>query len=276
MQTIEAAGAPIAFGDAGSGAPVLALHGSASSGAMWRSLVGYLGGRFRVLTPDLPGYGASGIPDAPGPLEAELAAVAALVEHAGQPVHLVGHAFGGAVALEAARRMPGRVRTLTVIEPTAFQLLDRSHAGDRSLAQEIDSLAELARAEHAWDEPEGAMRRLVDYFNGRGAWARSSGGLRAFLLGCLPRTLHNLAAIRALPRQDYAGVACPTLAVMGLDSPVPSLRVTELLGRVIPGAELRLIPDAGHMVPLTDPHLLDPMIAQHLLRPAARALALAS
>jgi pimeloyl-ACP methyl ester carboxylesterase len=275
MQRIEVAGARIAFGDAGSGAPVLALHGSASSGAMWRSLVGYLSGRFRILTPDLPGYGASGVPDAPGPLGPELAAAAALVAYAGGPVHVVGHGFGGAVALELARRMPARVRSLTVVEPTAFHLLDRAQPGDRLLAQEIDTLAERARADVAWDDPEGAMRRLVDYSNGRGAWARSSEGLREFLLGCLPRTMSNLAAVRALPRTDYARVACPTLAVMGLDSPLPLLRVTDIVAHAIPGAELRMIADAGHMVPLTDPHLLDPMIAQHLLRLAA-PLAMAS
>ena len=107
MQTIEVAGARIAFGDAGAGAPVLALHGSASTGGMWRSLADYLAGRFRMLTPDMPGYGASGIPAADGPLGPDSPRSCARA-HAGQPVHLVGHAFGGAVALEAARRIPGR------------------------------------------------------------------------------------------------------------------------------------------------------------------------
>ena len=86
MQRIEVAGARIAFGDAGTGAPVLALHGAGSSGAMWRSLVDYLAGRFRILTPDLPGYGDSGMPEVSGPLGPELAAVAALAAHAGRPV----------------------------------------------------------------------------------------------------------------------------------------------------------------------------------------------
>ena len=276
MPTIEVAGARIVYRETGAGAPVLALHGSASSGGMWRSLAGYLEGRFRVLTPDLPGYGASGDPAVDGALGPELAAVLALATQAGEPVHLVGHSFGGAVALEAARQMPGLVRSLTLIEPTAFHLLDRAHSGDRLLAREIDTLAERVMADAAWDDAEGAARRLVDYWNGRGAWARTSPRLQEFLLACVPQTIANFAAIRALPpRPDYSRIACPTLAIMGLESPLPSLRVTELLARVIPGAELRMIPDAGHMAPLTDPHVLDPMIAQHLVRASRDALAMA-
>ena len=184
---------------------------------MWRSLVDYLAGRFRILTPDLPGYGNLGMPEVSGPLGPELAAVAALAAHAGRPVHIVGHGFGGVVALEAARRMPELVRSLTLIEPAAFHLLDRTAQGDGALGREIDALTGRVCADIAWDDPEGAAARIVDYWSGCGAWARTSAGLREFLLACLPQAMRNLSAVRALPVIDYAGIACPTLAVMGLE-----------------------------------------------------------
>jgi pimeloyl-ACP methyl ester carboxylesterase len=277
LRTIEVAGARIAYGDTGSGAPVLALHGSASTGAMWRSLAGFIGTRLRLLTPDLPGYGASGTPAVAGPLGRELAAVVSLASSLREPVHLVGHGFGGVVALEAARLMPSLVRSLTLIEPTAFHLLERSRPGDRLLAQEIDVIAERMMAGATWDDPEGATRRYVDYWNGTGAWAHSSPRLQAFLLAALPQVVANLVALRALPaRPDYARITCPALVVMGLESPLPMLRVSDVLARRLPAAELRMIGGAGHMAPLTDPHLVDPMIVNHLLRPAALPLALAS
>ena len=124
---------------------------------------------------------------------------------------------------------------------------------------------------------EGATRRLVDYWNGRGAWARTSERLREFLLACLPQTMPtSRRSARCRAGRTIPGIACPTLVVMGLDLPLPSLRVTELVARAIPGAELAIVPDAGHMLPLTDPHLLDPMIARHLMRASADALAMAS
>src|SRR5689334_22126360 len=85
----------------GEGTPVVALHGSASTGAQWRSLTGYIGGRFRVVTPDLPGYGASARPTAAAGgadgLAADAEAIAALIDEVGEPVHLVGHSYGGSV-----------------------------------------------------------------------------------------------------------------------------------------------------------------------------------
>lgn len=274
MPGIEVAGARIAYRVQGSGAPVLALHGTASGGGMWRGLADYLGGRYRVLAPDLPGYGASGVPALGGPLGPELAAVVALATGLGGPVHLVGHSLGGVLALEAARLMPSRVKSLTLIEPTAFHLLDRP--GDRLLAREVERLGERVMSDAAWDDPEGAMRRFVDYWSGAGAWERTSAGLRAVLLGHLPQVIANFVALRALPgRPDYARIACPTLVAMGLESPLPSLRAAELVARLIPGAELRMIPGAGHMAPLTDPHEVCPMIARHLGRAAEPAWAVA-
>ena len=52
---------------------------------------------------------------------------------------------------------------------------------------------------------------------------------------------------------DLARIDVPTLAVVGLDSPTPSLRVTELVARAMPRSTLRMIPDAGHMSNLEQP-----------------------
>ena len=121
------------------------------------------------------------------------------------------------------------------------------------------------------DSGEGArnagMRRFIDYWNGPGAWARSSPALRNFFLKCHDRVRADFAAIAGEEdgMAELARIGSPTLAIMGLNSPTPSLRVTEIVARAIPRAVLRMIPDAGHMVPLTDPHLVDPLIGDHLV-----------
>ena len=89
---------------AGTGAPVLLLHGSASAGIMWVPVIDGLKSRFRVIAPDLIGYGRTDSwPDGHGfTVDDELRLVEPLLAHAPAPVHVVGHSFGGVVALHLA------------------------------------------------------------------------------------------------------------------------------------------------------------------------------
>jgi pimeloyl-ACP methyl ester carboxylesterase len=122
-------------------------------------------------------------------------------------------------------------------------------------------------------EREAAIAAFVDYWNGPGAWARSSAALRGFLVGGLDRVFANFAAIAASPAdaKALATLACPLLAVSGEASRAPAIRVTELLAASVPGARLVRLPGAGHMAPLTDPHLVDPLIARHVAAAADTA-----
>jgi pimeloyl-ACP methyl ester carboxylesterase len=268
MPRIGSMGTTLHFGDGGRGVPVIALHGSAATGAAWRTLVGCLEGRYRVITPDLMGYGRSGVPLRAHGLGAEAAFLMPLLAAAGEPVHLVGHSYGGAVALEIARRMPWAVRSLTLVEPVAFGLL---RGREQDLFEEIGAVADTVASRAASGERAAAMAAFVDYWNGPGAWARSSPELQAFFDRCLDRVLANFAAVEApgLDAGVLGRIACPALAVMGLRSPLPALRTTELVAEALPGARLVMVADAGHMLPLTDPHVLDPLVAEHLGRSAA-------
>ena len=201
----------------GTGHPVVALHGSASSGAAWRSLVGYLEGRFRVHTPDLPGYGAS--PPGAGGLAGDARAVAGLIERIGAPVHLVGYSWGGAVALKLAAWRPEAVRSLTVIEPSAFHLLRGGSDADRRLFEEVMAIGAAMDPAAGPARRAAAMRLFIDYWNGDGAWARTSPRLRDFFLRCHDRIRAEFRAVacEAGGLGDLGRIACPTLAVMGLE-----------------------------------------------------------
>ena len=257
-------GSGLRYGVAGDGAPVIALHGSASTGAQWRSLVGYLEGRFRVYTPDLPGYVGSAWAEAPG-LAGEAAVIGALIDRIGGPVHLIGHSYGGAVALKLATMRPERLRSLTLIEPAVFHLL-RGGAEQR-LYREIMGIAAALNAAPGPGSREAAMRLFIDYWAGQHAFTRSSARLQQFFLGCHDRVRADFAALAAetLGYADIARIECPALVAMGLESPTPSLRASELVAEALPRATLRMIPEAGHLAPLTDPHVVDPMIGAHLV-----------
>ena len=126
------------------------------------------------------------------------------------------------------------------------------------------------------------MAHVVDFWVGPNAWERTSARLRAALTKRLTQVLEDFAVI-ATDTDTLAGCAtitCPTLCMMGQDSPKVSRRVTERLAAVLPCARLDDVPGTGHLLPLTDPHVVDPAILRHLLavdaREAAGAVAVAA
>ena len=114
------------FREAGSGPGVVCTHANASTSGQWRSLMELLAPRFRVLAPD--SYGSGKSPEWPSDrvisLRDELALIEPVLERAGAQFALVGHSYGAAISLVAALLNPGRVRAMTLYEPTLFALID--------------------------------------------------------------------------------------------------------------------------------------------------------
>ncbi len=245
--------------------PVLALHASASSGAQWQGLADYLRGSYRVIAPDMPGYGVASLHRARDFVETADRVVGAMLGTS-VSMHVVGHGLGAAVALEVAAARPDLVRSLTLIEPMAFYLLQEGDDSDLELFGELSDLAGRMITSVATGCPDIAMRAYVDFWYGDGAWNRTGPSLRKDLSQQAERAAQDLVASLALNRSaaHWREIRCPTLVVMGLESPVVSLRVTEMVAEAIAGARLMMISEAGHMAPLTDPHIIDPMIGLHL------------
>jgi pimeloyl-ACP methyl ester carboxylesterase len=273
MQNIHIDGTRIAYADAGSGDPVLLVHCSSASGTEWRHLCEVLAGEFRAIAPDQWGCGHSdpwcgrtafGLAD-------EAAPMVALIDRIGTPVHLVGHSYGGAVALRVARERPEMVRSLTLIEPSAFHLLRWGGAVERTLFREIAEVAEaVARAVTSGDY-WGGMARFVDYWNGDGAWDAMPHDARIKLSRRLGKVVLDFQALFEEPAgvHDYAALTPPTLIVCGARSPGPSRRIVDMLEGAMPCARVARIRGAGHMSPLTHPDPVNAAIRDHLRSTAA-------
>ena len=129
---------------------LICLHSSASSGRQWRELVAPLESRFEVLTPNLLGY------DEPvawpagraASLDDEARQLAPLLDARPGGVHLLGHSFGAAVALQMALRRPSRIKSLTLYEPVRFALLTGEPA-THGLGRRRDALRARGRHGHA-------------------------------------------------------------------------------------------------------------------------------
>lgn len=252
----------------GQGTPVVLLHGSASSGKQWRSLTEYLQGRFHVICPDLPGYGRSALPvDTTSPdLTGIATAVMAVIDHSNVPFHIVGHSFGAAVALKIATLWPEKVRSMTLIEPAAFNALWANKGFE---VQDAESFAKMAGSSHALmakGDCHGAMRGFIDFWNGAGAWDRTSGELQDKLATCMGQVLKDFEVLVTdnVSEWELTGVVCPVQILRGDCSPEVVATISSQLIETLPFATEAVFEGAGHMLPLTDPHLVDPKIADFL------------
>jgi pimeloyl-ACP methyl ester carboxylesterase len=265
MATLDLGGSRVQYFEQGHGEPVVLLHSSASSSAQWRGLAERLSTEYRVIGPDLHGYGGTSMWPGHGAfrLEHEAKLVTALIERARVPAHLVGHSFGGAVALHVARTRPDLLSSLTVIEPVAFHLLRRD---DVVACVQIIELANAVANAVASGDYFGGAARFVDYWSGPGAWEAIRPEKRPALAASLAKVALDFEATLNEPASldDYASLALPTLVLQGTSSPRPTKRVCELLAQVLPDAELRTIEGAGHMAPLTHRDAVNALIVRHL------------
>lgn len=228
---------------------VVLLHSSMSSASQWSRLLAQEGAHFRFVAPDLLGYGRAPFPlDPEGfslghEVDAVMASLAAHVD-AHEPLHLVGHSYGGATALRLARELGARVRSLCVFEPVAFNLL----RGDALL----DGVEDLVSAMHAAETDADAARLFIDYWNRSGTFASLAPQQQARFASQVAKARLDFAALLGEPSTlaDCARLRLPTLVLHGQATPQPTLRIARLLAQAVPGARLHATA-GGHMAPLT-------------------------
>jgi len=186
----------------------------------------------------------------------------------GGRAHLVGHSYGGTVALHVARRYSHAVRSLTLIEPVAFHLLRDDDSFNAVAFDEIFAVAERLRRAFSDGDSQGGMARFVDYWSGPGAWARIPLAKRPALGACLEKVLLEFQATFEEPTrlQDFWALFMPTLLLQGTASPLPARHIATQLSRVLPDVRLEVVQGAGHMLPLTHAERVNPLIVAHLER----------
>jgi pimeloyl-ACP methyl ester carboxylesterase len=249
-------------------APVVALHSSASSSLQWDRLADELAGRFAVSAPDLPGYGIYALSAEPS--GRGMAAIAdPVIEHIaehGQPVHLVGHSFGAAVALKIALMRPDLVKSLTLYEPATFHFLKFGDQRDEALFADIDAISDAVTTGTNGGNPEEGMQTFIDFWNGQGTWD-STPEHRHHKLAAMARSIMSDFAnqfAETWTLDDLSRLTMPTLVMMGMDSPEIAQHVTTQITNAIPQARLAMLPGLGHMAPVFEPDWVNPRIYEHI------------
>jgi pimeloyl-ACP methyl ester carboxylesterase len=248
-ETFTFRGDRVRWGAVGEGDPVVLLHGTPFSSVVWRRIAPHLARRRRVFAFDLLGYGHSEQREGQDvSLGVQNTLFAALLDHWGlaRP-DVVAHDFGGATALRT-HLLDGRdYRTLTLIDPVALnpwgsQLVRSAHghvdayAALPAYVHEAVLRAYLAGATHRTLE-ETEVRRYLDPWTGEV-------GQPAFY-----RQVAQMDDRYTGEVQDrYGEIRCPVTILWGArDGWIPVERAHELAAR-IPGADLRIVDDAGHLL----------------------------
>jgi pimeloyl-ACP methyl ester carboxylesterase len=260
---------------------VVALHCSGGSGRQWRALAECLDGSATLVAPDLIGTPEMGPWCGQGvfTLTDEAAPILALIDSAAGPVHIVGHSYGGALALQVAALRPARIASLALYEPCAFHLLpDMGPEGVAALG-EIQAVARAADEGLLTGDYAGASRLFFDYWNGTGAFASLKPSVRDAVLRYLPKTCLDFRALfgSRVRLEAYRRLSIPILILQGEHARRPTGLIARRLHAAGKRTSHRLVRGAGHMGPQTHAAEVAALIGEHVLaaqmRPTSAAAA---
>jgi pimeloyl-ACP methyl ester carboxylesterase len=197
--------------------------------------------------------------------------VAATLERLGG-AHVVGHSYGGAVALMAASRRPGLVTSLAVYEPVLFRALMADPASGREL-REILHVAGSIRSLLARNEPSGAARCFIEYWSGADAWRHLSPGKQQSIAARMHEVLGHFDHLfdSAFDAPAIARVRRPMLFMTGARTVASTRRLGTVLRDAFPRAKHEVMPEMAHMGPVTHPGRVNERIEQFLAAGEAEA-----
>ena len=225
---------------------ILLLHGNCESGEAWYGWMPKLARRYRVVRPDMRGFGRSTPMERqfPWTLDALIDDYCRLMDHLGiEKFHLVGAKIGGTIARAFAARRQSRVRTMTVIgTPPPFR------PGAKERLPEWTEEFETKGVEH-WARRSMAGR-LGDKFPREGAewWTQFMG--RTALSSQLG-FIHTIAC--ADITADMPNIVCPTLVITTEESGLASVEATRAWQKTIRDSRLLVLPGNSYHVAATDP-----------------------
>jgi len=253
LQRVDVGGQCLAVEDSGAGRPVLLVHGFPLDHSMWNAQIESLARRYRVIAPDLRGFGQSDrLPtDCTAVTMArfadDLAKVLDALEVEG-PVALGGLSMGGYIALEFWRRHQRRVGKLMLCDTRAAPDAPEALAArfQNAIRAEAEGPAFLA---------DTLLPRLVAPETLR-ANTEAVSRLRRMIAAAAPRSV--AAALRGMAcRSDarpwLAAIRCPTLVLVGQHDAISPPDEMQAIAAEIPHARFEIIPSAGHMAPMENP-----------------------
>lgn len=247
MQYIDVNGTTLAYRETGSGTAAVFLHGFPLDHRMWVDQLAALGDVRHCVAPDLRGFGRSE-PLAEDHLSMELLAddVAALVQGLGyESADIVSLSMGGYVALALWERHPTLVRSLALMDTRSGADTESDRAGRRETADLVVA--------HGRDQLFANLREaLLPPHAPLWAAARLRGMIESVTVDTIVAALEGMAR-RPDRTALLESIDVPALVLVGAEDRLTPPEVAEHMAGIIPGAELVVVPGAGHLPPVETP-----------------------
>ena len=248
-QTVLTAGHRTNYFERGAGKPLFLLHGSGpgvSGWTNWKGVMDDLAGQFRVVVPDIAGFGFTEFKDdAKYDIKPWVGHLVGIMDALGIPeASFVGNSFGGAVAIGLALFEPARVNRLVLLGTPAGEF--EQTPGLRSAWEYEPSLENMERTmrlfpyDQAIITPEMVQSRYA---------ASARPGAQDALRKLIPRpNAEGPTMVKGFPEHAVAKIQAPTLVLHGREDRVVPPECGQLLARAIPNADLHLFGRCGHWV----------------------------
>ena len=241
---LELAGVSTAVLEGGNGPPVVLLHGQGGWAGMWLPVAADLMRRHHVVAPDLPGLGASTVPDGPPDAARVLAWLAALVERTcPAPPAMVGASLGASIAARFAIDHPDRLSRLVLVDAGSLARFRPAPGVVLALVRFLARPSE--RTQRGFLRQVAVDPARAGALLGSAAQAYGLELARTPSVGAANRRLLRELGTRPIPSGQLAAIAVPTALIWGRQDRVMRLRIAEEASARY-GWPLHVIEDAGH------------------------------
>jgi pimeloyl-ACP methyl ester carboxylesterase len=265
-RTIDAGGVQTSYLEAGAGEPVVMLHGSGpgvSAMANWQHNIGALAQRFRVLAPDIVGFGATQRPDdVVYSLRTWTDQIWAFLDaHGIEKTAIVGNSLGGRIALQMATDCPDRITKMVLMgAPGVGMTLTVGLAALRAYEPSHDAMRDLLRNYFAVD-PAMITDELVAIRYEASIADGAYGAYRAMFLD--PR---HAGSELGITEDEVRAIATPTLLVHGREDKVVPVQVSVTMLGLLPNADLHVFSSCGHWTQIERADEFSALVSDYLAR----------
>ncbi len=235
----------------GSGPPIVFIHGSFASTSTWNGMIEKLAATHQCISIKLPGH--CGMPDpedfAKPTMETELAVVEGVVNKlvGNEPVHLVGHSYGGVIALAQALKGNMALSQLTLFEPVAVWVFEA--AKDEVMSKRVEQFLQRYRHDVSQQVPY-VCGQVIDFWGGDGAFETLPNFIKDSMDLMVSNNIRHwdIADTVTTNFADLQKITVPTCLVHGSQSSVVAHAIVDHLDEQLPNSKKYIIENASHFL----------------------------